>query len=160
MEKEIFKDIPSYEGMYQVSNFGNVKSLKGLKERLMKQSTGGRDYLNLNLHKEGKPKTFHVHKLVAMAFLGHVSCGMKLVIDHIDNDKTNNNLDNLQIITNRENVSKDIRGGSSQYVGVYFNKQNKKWLASITINGKRNYLGLFVNELDASNAYQEALKNL
>jgi alkyl hydroperoxide reductase subunit AhpF len=95
-----------------------------------------------------------------MAFLGHVPNGQKLVVDHIDGDKLNNNLNNLQVITNRENTSKDRSGGTSKYVGVSWSKQNKKWKAQIRIDGKQIYIGHFTNDIDASQAYQKKLKEI
>ena len=162
MTKEIFKDIPGYEGKYQASNLGNIKSLnysRSGKERLLKQTPAAGGYLMVSLCKEGKMKSFQVHQLVAMAFLNHVPCGHKLVVDHMDDNHLNNNLDNLQVVTNRENLSKDKKGGSSKYVGVSWNKINKKWRAYIHTGGKRKHLGSFTNELEASEAYKKALYN-
>ena len=167
IKEEVWKEVPGYEGRYQVSNRGEIKSLdrknsRGtrLKERLLKQNPAGGGYLRVNLCKESKVKGFQVHQLVAMAFLNHIPCGYKLVVDHIDGNKLNNHLDNLQVITNRENTSKDRRGGSSRYVGVCFRKDTKKWKAQIQINGKIKNLGSFTNELEAGEAYQNKLKEI
>jgi hypothetical protein len=160
--KEIWKDIPNYEGRYMVSNRGRAKGLKGI----LSTYVGNTGYIKLKIYKPRqkgvKRVTINIcmHQLVAMAFLDHVPCGNKIVVDHIDNDKTNNNLNNLQLISNRENTSKDKKGGSSKYVGVYWDKPSKKWKAQIYINGKSKHLGYFTNEIDASNAYQDALKNI
>lgn len=169
--KEIWRDVPDYEGLYQVSNLGIVKSLERViyrsnghpqtfKERILKAATSISGYLVVALSKYGKLKTFKVHQLVAMAFLNHIPCGNKMVVDHIDNDKLNNRADNLQITTHRHNSTKDIKGGTSKYIGVCWHKKAKKWSSSIRINGKQNHLGIFKNELEASNAYQNALKEL
>ena len=157
---EIFKDIPNYEGLYQVSNMGNVKSLphKGcFSEKAMKPSTGNHGYFVLTLRKNGKPKTRCVHQLVAEVFLGHVPCGHAIEVDHIDEDKLNNRLDNLQLLSFNEHRGK---GSSSKYTGVSWAKHANKWVAQIVINGKSKYIGLFTNELEASNAYQTALNKL
>lgn len=169
-QKEIWKEIPNYEGLYQVSNLGRVKSLKRWrnsgnggyfqKERVMNQTLNPYGYKILGLSKNGYKKTFQVHKLVAMAFLGHEPCGHKIVVDHIDNDKLNNNLSNLQLTTMRHNSSKDRRGGSSKHTGVFWYKARKKWRSYIYINGKRIHLGYFEKELDAHKAYQNALNNI
>ena len=166
-EEEVWKEIPNYEGKYMVSDQGNVKSLnfnRTGKERLLKQTPGGDggSYLRVSLWKDNRSKHYKVHQLVSMAFLGHVPCGMDIVVDHIDNDSLNNNLNNLQLITARENVSKDIDkiNTSSKYSGVCWSKKSNKWKARITICGKRKHLGYFTNELEASESYQEALKNL
>ena len=169
--KEIFKDIPSYEGYYQISNFGTVKGLsrkvkhpKGghrvVKEKILNPSLNTHGYLKVALCKDGKQKTHFIHKLVAMAFLGHQPCGHKLVIDHKNNNQLDNRLENLQIVTNRENCSKDKKGFSSKYVGVFWDKHAKKWRASIKINGKIKYLGSFECEIEAHKAYQQELKKI
>lgn len=165
--KEIWKDVPEYEGVYQVSSLGRVKSLeredslgRQVKEKILKTSPDGVGYCVCTLYFNSNQKTIKVHQLVAIAFLDHKPNGYQAVVDHIDNDKLNNKVENLQIISPRENLSKDRKGGSSQYVGVYWHKASNKWLAQILINGKNKYLGLFTNELQAAQAYQTALKLL
>lgn len=169
--KEIFRNIPGYEGLYQVSNFGRVKSLKKQvwmaynqcygtrKERILKAGLNEKGYLHVILCNSIR-KTIKVHKLVAMAFLNHVPCGMKLVVDHLDFNKTNNHLSNLKLITNRENSNKKHLKSSSQYVGVHWGKHAQKWVSCITINGKNKHLGHFPNEKEASEAYQNKLFTL
>jgi len=160
MQKEIFKDVPNYEGLYQVSNLGNVKTLGYNKEKILKQFIGSAGYYKVSLTKDKKPKGFDVHKLVAMAFLGHVPDGTnKIVVDHINDIKTDNRVENLQLISNRENSSKKPRG-KSKYVGVYWMVNTNKWGARIRINGKRPFLGYFDTELEAHLAYQKALKEV
>jgi hypothetical protein len=166
MENEIWKDIPNYDGYYQVSNLGRVKTTsnnKTRKERILKLTLNGpegKKYLAICLSKNSKQKVIKIHQLVAMAFLNHTPCGHKIVVDHIDNNRFNNNLSNLQLITNRENSSKNKTGGTSKYVGVCWNKQKQKWNSEIHIEGKKFLLGQFKNELDAHLAYQKKLKTL
>ena len=166
---EIWKSIEGCED-YEISNLGRVKSLArtvifsdgrvvSRKEKFLKLSVNDRGYLIVSLCKDTKSKTKKVHQLVAIAFLNHTPDGNKLVIDHIDNNPLNNKLGNLQIITHRENTSKD-RKGSSQYTGVSWHKPCKKWIARIYINGKSKNLGRFKDELEAAKAYQTALKEL
>ena len=171
MENEIWKDIPEYEGLYQVSNFGRVKSLcksklhKGkylvqLQEKILKPIKNKQGYFYINLVKDKKNKIGKIHQLVAIAFLGHKPDGTnKIIVDHIDNNKTNNNLYNLQLISHRENLSKDKKN-SSQYTGVSYCKPRNRWRAEITINYKLNFLGYFKEEIDAHNAYQNALNKI
>jgi len=167
--KEIWKDIPNYEGYYQVSNFGRVKSLerkvnaKGerlISEKILKPYYGGGGYDAVSLRKNGIKKTSKIHKLVAIAFLGHKPCGHNEVVDHIDNNRLNNRLDNLQLTTQRHNLSKDKKGGTSKYVGVTLYKPTGKYVSKIRINGKLKHLGYFTNELKAAEAYQDKLKSI
>lgn len=160
---EIWKDIKGYKGKYQISNFGKVKSLARktshghkLQERNLKLIPSQYGYLMVNLSNI-KKKTHIVHKLVAIAFLNHVPCGHKLVIDHKDFNRINNHLSNLKIISQRENTNRKHLKSSSIYVGVCRDKSGKKWQASIRINGRLKHLGLFTDELKASKAYQIAL---
>jgi hypothetical protein len=92
-----------------------------------------------------------------MAFLNHKPNGLTIVVDHINNIKTDNRLSNLQLLTNRQNTTKESRG-TSIYPGVSYRPKNNKWEAKIKINGANKHLGLFKNELDAAQAYQNYLK--
>ena len=158
---EIFKDIPNYEGVYKVSNKGRVKRiLKDGREKFNKLTKLNNGYLAVQLSLNGKGKIFQIHQLMAITFLGHTPCGHKIVVDHVNNNHLDNRLDNLQLITQRENTSKDKRGYSSKYIGVIWNKAAKKWQSGIGINGKYKYLGLFKDELEAANAYKERLNEI
>ena len=106
MENELFKDVPGYEGFYQVSNLGNIKSLsrvvttkvgfKTNKERILKPSKLPNGYLCVVLCKFGNRKQYYIHQLSAMAFLKHMPCKFTLVVDHKDNNKLNNYYKNLR----------------------------------------------------------------
>jgi hypothetical protein len=167
--KEIWEEILGYEGLYQVSNRGNVKSLsrtitKGnityaTKDKLLKQSidTVGYPYVNLSYYK--KQKTFRVHQLVAFAFLNHTPNKYDgLLVDHIDGNKLNNNLWNIQLVTNRKNSSKDRKNKTSKFTGVSWHKQSNKWLAQVRKNNKVEYLGVFEKEEEAAIAYLNSLQ--
>ena len=154
--KEEFRPVPGYEGYYEVSNFGNVKSLTN--DKILKPCLGSRGYYKVTLSKDGKTKTIRIHILVATAFLDHVPDGYKIVVDHIDNNRLNNNLTNLQLISQRNNSSKDKKNGTSKYTGVTWYNASNKWLAQIAINGKQKHLGLFTSEEEAHEVYQNALK--
>jgi hypothetical protein len=169
---EIWKDIPDFEGYYQVSNLGNVKSLSRtilgkndtptfLKEKMLKFSTSTNGYYQVILCKNSDRKIFKVHSLVAICFLNHIPDGThNVVIDHINEIKTDNRIENLRLIGHRENVSRSIKDSTSTYVGVSWSKNAKKWISQITIDGKTKYLGLFDNEEDANKKYLETLKDL
>tara|TARA_R110001632_G_scaffold107857_3_gene217599 strand:+ start:3019 stop:3510 length:492 start_codon:yes stop_codon:yes gene_type:complete len=160
MQKEQWKEVIGYEGLYQVSNLGNVKSLgnnKYRKDKILKKGIVGGKYYRFILSKDGKPETFRAHQLVAMAFLGHKKCGYKLVINHINFDGFDNRVENLEIVTQRENTNKKHIKSSSKYVGVHWSKKQKKWRAEIIINAKKVSLGSHKTELEAHQAYQSQL---
>lgn len=169
MQQEIWKVVNGYEGIYEVSNLGRVKSigrevLRGknhlyqTKTRILSLSTSGR-YQHIRLYNNGTSKRFYIHHLVCFVFLGYERKDSKIVVDHINNVGTDNRLVNLQVITQRENLSKENRG-NSKYTGVHFYKRDKKWMAYISINSKRKHLGYFDNEYDAHLEYKRALSNL
>lgn len=160
--KEIFKDIPGYEGLYKISNLGKVKSLSRkytLKENIKKSFYSKTGYEIITLHKNNTRKCFTVHVLVAMAFLNHKPCGHKLVVHHINNNKKDNNLKNLQIITQRENAYTHYKS-TSKYKGVNWHKNLKKYTASIWNGKKLKHLGCFDDEYKAHLAYKKALNKL
>lgn len=98
---EEWRDVVGYEGLYEISDYGCVRSRHGGKVRYMKCKKGKNGYLRICLSKNGKGKTFLVHRLVYTVFNGTIAEGYE--IDHIDGDKTNNNLRNLRAVTPREN---------------------------------------------------------
>ena len=167
---EVWKSIKDYDGIYEISNLGRVKSLKrivkkeiyniNVSEKILKQTLNINKYLMVSLNKNGIKKNVKVHLLVAESFLNHKTDSTnKIVVDNIDNDKTNNKLENIQLITNRENCSKENRG-FSKYTGVGYAKRDKKWRAYICINNKFIHLGYFKSEIEAHNCYQNKLKNI
>ena len=169
--KEEWNDIPGYKGYYQVSDKGNVKSLnrlvahsrKGmcqLKGKVLRPALDTKGYRSLGLCKNGTRKTFTVSVLMAMAFLGHKPGGHRIIVDHKNNIKTDDFLDNLQLISTRKNTSKDQKNKTSRFTGVNWCKSRNKWLVGIQINGKIKHLGRYDNEEEASAAYRNALNEL
>lgn len=106
--KEIWRDIIGYEGKYQVSNCGRVKSLNYHstgKEKLLKEDINQRGYHRVTLFKDNKGKSFLVSRLVAYTFINFVPQANKVYeVNHKDEDKDNNSLDNLEIITKKANL--------------------------------------------------------
>ena len=159
MENEIWKPIPNYDG-YEVSNYGRVKSLKLGRELILKPKDDFRGYFNIQLWVKNRKKSFKIHQLVAMAFLGHKPNGQNLVVNHINFDKKDNRLENLEIVTQRQNANLKHIKSSSKYTGVTWNKKNKRYRALIVINRYQIYLGGFKDEKIASEHYNIALNNL
>ena len=101
MDNEIWCDVKGYEGRYQVSNLGNVKSLnyRGTgKEKILRQGKNTWGYLFAVLCKNGEHKMYQVHRLILMTF-NPVENMSELLVNHKDEDKTNNNLNNLEWCT-------------------------------------------------------------
>lgn len=102
---EVWKDIEGYEGLYQVSNLGNVRSLNyGCtgEIKLLKQSTDC-GYKRINLYKNGKRERYLVHRLVAMTFIPNLD--NLPMVNHKDEDKSNNNVNNLEWCTREYNMN-------------------------------------------------------
>lgn len=118
-EQETWKDVPGYEGLYQVSNFGRVKGLeirfwagccyRTMSERILKPNMNKCGYFYVVLHKNKKPKTWKIHKLVALAFIPNLE--NKKCIDHINGFRVDNRVCNLRWCTQKENLNNPIAKG-------------------------------------------------
>lgn len=157
---EVFLDIPGYEGLYQVSNLGRVKSLY-FNRLFSENNVNNVGYKQANLRKNSKQKNFSVHKLVAITFLFHIPDGTnKIVVNHKDQNKLNNNLYNLELISNRQNIVYSLlKKTPNKKIGISFHKKTNKWRSSIIINKKNYHLGKFNDQNEASDRYDEALFN-
>ena len=135
--KEVWKDIKGYETLYQVSNLGRVKSC--VKERILKPRLKSHGYLMVTLYKNKSKKEFLIHRLVIETFLGPIPKGM--VVNHRSEEKTDNRLENLECITQKENCNY----GSSQK-----RKAEKTSIPLVLKNAKSNQLLRFENAKIAS----------
>lgn len=166
LENEVWIDVVDYEGLYKVSDLGRVKTLnyrKSGNEQILKRSICN-GYSQVRLSKNGKQKTISIHRLSIQAFCPKefqkcINHPRYWVVDHKDNDRSNNRLNNLQVITQRENSTgkKPKFNTTSKYVGVSYVKGANKWSAIISIVGKRKVLGHFDTEIEAHHAYEKAL---
>jgi hypothetical protein len=143
---------------YAVSNYGNVKNRNN--GRLKKPYINNMGYFVVDLYIDNKRYHKFIHKLVLTTFEANPE--NKKCIDHIDNNRLNNELFNLRYATNQENSFNSIirRDNISGTKGISFHKQTNKWRARISINNKEISLGLFDNIEDAKKARQEKAKEL
>lgn len=121
---EIWKAIPNWEGMYEVSDQGRVKSLaravtKGsgsrkICTRILSLSVKKTGYVQVNLSRNGRDHLFHVHRLVTLAFIGPCPEGQE--VRHLDTDRTNNRLDNLTYGTASENYYDFVKAGRKRKI--------------------------------------------
>ena len=145
--EEVWKDVVGFEGLYKVSNFGEVWSTR--RNQMLKLLPNSKGYLRVHLNKEGKTYFKRVHRIVAEAFIGDIN-GME--INHIDYDVTNNRVDNLEIVTRDKNLSHSGKRLSRCILGIsihdgsviafkYFGEANRKGYNSIqyTLKSKKGY---------------------
>lgn len=122
MSGDIWKDIKDYEGLYKVSRFGEIFSIR--KQRNIYTSIDRYGYKQCILFKDGKHKTKKVHRLVAEAFIERV-CG-KPQVNHKDGIRTNNDVDNLEWCNNSENQLHSYRCNGRIPSNKYVNKKTRK----------------------------------
>lgn len=158
MKNEIWKSITNYNGYYEVSNKGRIKSLNrtifhprgnlNLKESILKYSKNKNGYHQVVLQKNGDKKSFKIHRLVAIEFVNNPNNLEE--VNHKDNDKSNNQDDNIEWTTTRENTChRSIQSNNGKPIGVSWDKTRNKWSSSIRIGKKRIFLGRFDNLQDA-----------
>lgn len=167
---EIWIPISGYEGMYEASNMGRIRGLDrivlqgnrwlNVKGMVMNPTTVKNGYQTVSLiHSKFGKKSHLIHRLIFSAFIKEIPFGYD--VHHIDEDKSNNNIENLKILTKREHMTLHalLKQKTSSYIGVV--KLGNRWKAEIQAYSKRRlHLGVFDSEIDAANAYQEALKSI
>lgn len=145
--QEIWKDIENYEGCYQVSNLGRVRSLtrkvdtfngvRTTKGRILKPTLTDMGYLTICLKQHQKSKTFFIHRLVAKAFIPNPN--NYPIINHKDSVPTNNNVENLEWCTQSHNVKESYRVGNAKPTKGCFKKgmipHNRKAVKQYDLDG-------------------------
>lgn len=137
--EEIWKDISGFEGHYQVSNLGNVRSLVGWnghktveRKKVLKPSMTTTGYWKVKLVKDGARKDYRIHRLVALSFLEKEDG--KDVVNHKDGNKLNNDVQNLEWCTQKENIDHAVEFGLRKKCS---NSQREVILDKYVTNGKR-----------------------
>jgi len=166
---EEWRPVKNYEGLYEVSNFGNVRSLNRvvqngknkntMKGRIILQHVNPDGYLVAHLCKQSKEIVYKTHTLVWDAFGDRPRNGHKLQVDHVDNNKQNCRIDNLQLLTNRINCSKNKKSKYGTPTGVEL-LPSGRFSARIRIKSEQRYLGSFNTSEEASKIYQQTIYNL
>ena len=151
---EEWRSVKDFED-YKISSFGRLKNSKG---RLLEGSLHTVGYLATNLTKDQTAYFKYIHILVAEAFLGYTPDKGVIVADHIDTDKTNNRLENLQVISHRSNLTKD-RDNKTGFHGVAAISKNS-YMAKIIYKGEVKCLGYYNTPEEAGKVYQEFLKTI
>ena len=150
LENEIWKDIPDYENLYQASNLGRIRSINGKTTfterhgvrtwtgRIMKFKTRS-SYsvgLKVSLWKNGKHKDLAIHRLVAVTFLG---CS-NLTVNHIDGNRLNNNIKNLEWLSIGDNIREGFKAGLYPTKKIVLLINNKK-IKFISLSQASKFLG-------------------
>lgn len=163
--EEYWKDIVGYEGLYQVSNFGRVKSLERKSHRLINGGvvtypekiktleTVRSGYKRVNLYRDGKLKKYLVHRLVAFTFLGKPAHD-EMQVNHKNGITSDNNVENLEWVTIRENANHKSTVLNKKPRGVYKAGKNG-WSAQIVVNQRKTTIGTFKNKSCAYKAFYE-----
>lgn len=153
---EVWKDIEGYEGIYMVSNLGRVKSLGNKSNHktdvILKQST--QRYKRVTLYDGVKRKSYMVHRLVAKAFIPNES--NKSEVNHIDCDKFNNSVENLEWVTRQENHKHKCENGLNNTKNAV-NKTKKK---IVLVDEKGNILNTFESMSEASRLLNLSISNI
>jgi len=159
---EIWKPVVGYEGYYDVSSRGRIRSVntkrrRKIVSRILKSGLRPDGYHNVVLSREGVTRTRTVHRIVAEAFLGP----SELTVNHRDGDRGNNSVGNLEWLSIRENIHVgDLCKKGSQFAGVAPDAKTGKWISRIQVDGRRIYLGTFDSEQEAALAFEGALEKV
>ena len=151
-----WKKISAYG--YDVSDDGQVRSRRT--QRILKPLPNTVGRYQVRLRKDGNSHYYLVHRLVAEAFIPNPDD--KSLIDHIDRNPLNNHVSNLRWCTPSENNQNRTKrtDTTSSFKGVCWHKATQKWIAKISIDGKRKHIGLFNDEIHAALAYNHAARDL
>lgn len=143
--KEIWKPVAECNGEYYVSSWGRVKSFKFGKERILKHGHDRDGYHIVSLCRQGKAKSYPVHKLVALLFIENPD--NKPQVNHIDTQKSNNHIDNLEWSTCKENVNHAWANGLCESTRKAISKANSKPVIDVITNKQYNSLTIACKDI-------------
>lgn len=168
----IWADIPEFEGLYEISTEGVIRNAKTMAVRKSYVRSVTCNYIYVQLYKGNKPHTFAVHRLVAMTFIPNPA--NKPQVNHLDGDKHNNHLSNLEWCTVSENhkhafatglhkpplnsLGKKI-GNTSKFHNVSYDASRDRWMASVK-HDKKMYQKRFKTEVEAALAVNQIIDEL
>ena len=159
-KNEVWKDVEGYEGLYQVSNFGRLKSFKVNNEpRILKNTNKKGWYFTIVLQGKNKPtKTDRIHRLVAKLFLENPNNYPE--VNHKDMNKQNNAVSNLEWVSRKQNVSHAVKNKPSMIIGMnHYNKFIKTTpIIQKTIDGV--FIETFINAKEASDKTKVCHRNI
>jgi hypothetical protein len=139
--------IQGYEGVYEVSNFGNIRSVKTTVPCLMKLNFKKNGYVYICLSDNNKKNHFRVHRVVAIAFISNP--GNKSVVNHKDGDKANNKVENLEWVTSSENDIHAYKNGLRVSPKVWTGKKGADHNRSVKVI-QQDLSGNFIEQYDSS----------
>lgn len=154
MNKEKFREVRSFEGYYKVGNHGSVYSIRS--NKMLKQRTDKDGYKGVKFSVDNNVSYHRVHRLVYEGFIGELD--RTLVIDHIDNNPSNNNSDNLRQISTRLNTSRG-KQNKTGLRGVRYFRDNDNYGAEIQLEDEVFFLGVYKTKERAKIEYDKALSN-
>lgn len=138
----------------EVSNLGHLKTRK-FKDCNYTGSTNSDGYNQVRVGK----KLYTVHRLVCHLFL-NIEYSDPRQVDHINGLRSDNRLENLRMVTPRQNSQNSLYHRNGGLIGTSYEKRRDRWVSYITLNGKQKFLGYFDTELEAHDAYLNALNEL
>ena len=171
MKKEVFKPISGYEGIYEISNYGNVKRVSDFKNcnkkyignYFLKPLDNGCGYFRIKLSKNGVSKRYMLHRLIAIEFLENEN--NYKIINHIDSNKKNNSINNLEWCTQKHNIiefnkTNPLLGAKVKKTkGYTYDKRYGTYFCRISIDSKTIHLGTFKTKNECIEKYNKAYED-
>lgn len=152
--EEAWKEVPGFDGKYLISDLGRMKRYsKAANGKIFKSQKHNLGYRMVRLYKRGVGYTrFYLHRLVCKVFLGDSD----LVVDHINGNKRDNRLSNLQYVTQRQNTQ-NYQKSKQRPLPTGVHRSNKKYITIVTVKGEHIYLGVSLTQDEAGKRYDDYL---